>query len=113
MKRQRPALRLAIRIKQVQLIATGQRRLAQLLNRALRDRDTLDEAIIRATSGLAIGDGSLLDWFLENWEQILEIILTIIGLFSSKTERAEILAEHEFDSTEKVEAAWALADVAA
>ncbi len=108
MKRQRSSLRLAIRIMQVRLVLTGQRQLARFLNRALYDRDILDEVVARSTSGLAIGDGALLDWFLENWETILEIILTIIGLFASKSERVEILKIHKFSVD--IESYWAITD---
>ncbi len=55
---------------------------------ALSDSDIQQEVLARLSSRYGqemsskeIGDGSFLDWLLENWEEILEIILTIIGLF--------------------------------
>lgn len=94
MRRMRPALRLAIRIKQRSYVRSGQHGLARILNKALVDPDVQDVVIQQATANRSIGDGGFLQFFLENWEQILEIILTIIGLFGSQEDRDDIVSLH-------------------
>lgn len=82
MRLQRPWLRIAIRFKTREAQAKGNRKLVRILRWALHD-DLLDavlSALEERYGVLAIGDGDFLRFILENWEEILEIILTIIEL---------------------------------
>ena len=75
----------------IRLVARRKRRTATFQQRAaiatfLSDSDVQGAVLERLHGDYQIaefGDGTLLDWFLEHWDEILEIILTIIGLFSA------------------------------
>ena len=74
------ALRIAARLKRRG--ATKEAKAA--IREMLQDEDVQGAVLEQLAQQNAIGDGDLLDWFLENWELILKIIMTIIGLFEAQ-----------------------------
>lgn len=87
MEKRLPALRIAMRIGRRKARIEGNYKEVNAITEALSNEDIQREVLIRLKSRLnrqmkirEIGDGSLLDWFLENWQEILRIILIIIGL---------------------------------
>ena len=89
--RRQPAFRLACRIARRKARRKGDRDQVRACTVALRTPDIQDEVLERLmeTRGdqiaiTAIGDGTFLDWLIENWETIIEMIMTIINLFGDE-----------------------------
>ena len=85
-----PSLRIALRRARREARRERDREKVALITRALSDRDILDETIVRVLAQNAgreemreeaLGDGSFLQWLIDNLPAILEIIAAIIAMF--------------------------------
>ena len=88
MKKRLPGLRIAMRIGRRKARKEGKFTDVEAITEALSDRDIQMEVLARLDSKYGaeisakeIGDGLFLDWLIDNFDVILEIIMKIIGLF--------------------------------
>ena len=83
-----PSMKVAIRVGRRRARRAHDWNTVRACNIALRDPDIVDELLERLIdirgdeiAAKAIGDGTFLDWLIENWESILKMIMDIIDLF--------------------------------